>query len=1735
MADASGPYSGRVLGGYRVGPRLTSHPHGEVYRARDDRLDREVVVKLVPGGAASPAAQARCLAEARVAARIDHPYATRVYGHGVEGDGTCWIALEWVRGPTLAALVEARGPLGVVDTVDLIGRLAEVLATMHEQGLWHRDLKPDNILVLSRAGRRLPTLCDFGLTALAIDGPAGTPAYMAPEQWLAGAIDARTDVYALALCAWFALTGRHGFDGADAALAIAHARGARPRLPASLPAALDAVLVRALAIDPRERPSGALAFAAELRAAVDDRIRPRLDETLVEVVLTTAPEPIAEAMAAWEAAATPRAELGALNELATVIARWLAVCAVAIRRDRGQAPMLATLGVDGLSAAAWLALVAADDDAGSDGELAIALDRVARTVRLGADDDPGPRVGLDDRIAAQLAAVERLVRAAGAILAHRVVVRTGARVERWTGVRRRRRPAVWIEAPDALPDGVAVVIDDAGRPLAILDGLTAIAAPIAGEPDELFVLAARDGDQAVLTTVPTGYQRRVAASAIGLPEAAVAADAASEDRGPYRGLAAFGTDDAGWFVGREREAEACLNRLRDRPLVVVVGPSGVGKSSFVLAGVVPGARARHVVVCRPGDHPLEALASALAAASTAGDPPIDGRANATAPTAGDRPVDGRRNGLATAASAPSAGDRPIDGRVNGVATAPTAAAIVARARVLAADGLLLIVVDQLEELVTRASAAAAADFGAAIAVVTAIADARVVATVRDDFLVRVAAATGLTAAIGAGVLLLGPPAIAELLRIVVEPAARAGYRFDDPELPAAMVAAAVEATSPLPLLSFAARALWLRRDRRLKQMCRRDLEALGGIVGALASHADATVDALPGDGDTLVRPLLANLATAEGTRIALPRTELIELVAGDQAAAVIDRLIDARLLVSRDGAAGPEVELVHEALLTAWPRLRRWRQDDALAAQLRDSVRAAAQSWEARGHPRDLLWRGDALDELRVWRRRHALRLTRRDEAFCVASLREARRRQRRRQLAVGVGFLAIVVVALVLARANREARIQRRAASAAEARAVASGEQSHARLLDALVEQGRTAALDGRPLEALAWLDAAVDAGAARPPLARLIGEAAAAIDHAIRPAIALTARVHVAAWSPSGARVAIGGSTGDARVIVLDRRGAVVRALPELGDTITSVAIAPDDRRVAAVTRSGGLRVWDIDSGATVATIDADLTRARWSPDGRWLAASGGDGVAHLFDGATLTPARTIAPLDGEGARVVSVAWLDRDRLVIGDRRGRLRLCAAIDGRVVATIASDVPVLDLITDPRGVAILPYDRSRTAHWSPDTGALDAFTDHQAAIDAIAASPDGTHLVTAAADGTLLVSTIATGRVDRALIGHRGSVGAVAYLGAVAVSGGADGTVRAWYPDATVTRPGHAAAITALAASADGAMVVTGDADGRIALWPAAEIAPPPTVELVGVTAVVVAGARRIALGAGLARGLVGPPLPALHPAAAGVEGPITVAYRRTGGGSARGAIAIPDGDAAVLVDGAQVVARCAIGAPVLTAAVSADGAWLAGTTRDGAALCRGGEPAQPIAGVRGAVWAAAFAPDGAALAVAGQDRAVRVVTLATGAVATAQLRADVTGLVWLDDAHLVATTLAGDVQRIGRDGAIGAALTGAGVAANAIARVDGDHVVIGYDDGDVALVALALARPVARWRLGGTVTWIAVDGAALIVTLRDRMVTVPLAPIDGFDRAALVRCRAGLRVDGGRLIPTVVRPVGCS
>jgi len=268
---------GRRVGPYEIVSFLAAGGMGEVYRARDTRLKRDVALKILPESvAADREGIARFEREAELLASLNHPYIANIYG--VEEDhGTRAIVMELVEGETLADKIAANSAgLPVVEALSIARQITEALQAAHEKGIVHRDLKPANVKIT--AGGTVKVL-DFGLATAAADSAVtrenltrrgtlvGTPRYMAPEQLVDDPIDARTDIYAAGLVLFEMLTGRPPFDGIST---LARLEAILKTEPPSLPppharSHLNYIVRRAIDHRPDARYQTAAAMTADLR------------------------------------------------------------------------------------------------------------------------------------------------------------------------------------------------------------------------------------------------------------------------------------------------------------------------------------------------------------------------------------------------------------------------------------------------------------------------------------------------------------------------------------------------------------------------------------------------------------------------------------------------------------------------------------------------------------------------------------------------------------------------------------------------------------------------------------------------------------------------------------------------------------------------------------------------------------------------------------------------------------------------------------------------------------------------------------------------------------------------------------------------------------------------------------------------------------------------------------------------------------------------------------------------------------------------------------------------------------------------------------------------------------------------------------------------------------------------------------------------------------------------------
>ena len=567
---------------------------------------------------------------------------------------------------------------------------------------------------------------------------------------------------------------------------------------------------------------------------------------------------------------------------------------------------------------------------------------------------------------------------------------------------------------------------------------------------------------------------------------------------PYPGLAAFGPADAGRFFGREQATAALLTRLAEqltRPgLLMVLGPSGSGKSSLLRAGLLPaiaagglpvrGSQAWPLDLLTPGRHPLLELATRVAALAgiPAGALDADLRTDPARITSAIRQALLAHARRQAQSAGSGAGDVVIDldapgDPADGATAAADQAAGAGPGRVASSPRLVLIV-DQFEEVFTQCpdeqerrafihalcaaagtTAAAPRPGGATSGGLLSSRDAPavVVIGIRADFYARSATYPELARFLQDCQVLVGPMDQAGLRAAIERPAATAGLVVDaglvevllaDLGLHPGPVIPLAEARAPggmavpeegsgqaspdggsyeagrLPLLAYALQQTWQQREgRRLTVAAYR---ATGGIDGAVARAAEAAYERFDADGRQAARRLLLRLVSlGEGTADTRRRVTVAELTGTTEpggladtpqaatARAVLTGLVQARLLTADTGTDGRDtVEISHETLLSAWPRLREWLSQDRAGQRIHRDLTDAAHAWQAQDREPSHLFSGTRLAVAREWAASHGPDLNPDERAFLTAGRQRQQRATRRRRIAVA----ALAVLTLVSA-----------------------------------------------------------------------------------------------------------------------------------------------------------------------------------------------------------------------------------------------------------------------------------------------------------------------------------------------------------------------------------------------------------------------------------------------------------------------------------------------------------------------------------------------------------------------------------------------------------------------------------------------------------------------------------------------------------------------------------------------
>ncbi len=763
------------------------------------------------------------------------------------------------------------------------------------------------------------------------------------------------------------------------------------------------------------------------------------------------------------------------------------------------------------------------------------------------------------------------------------------------------------------------------------------------------------------------------------------------EESPFRGLLPFSERHANLFFGRDTELNTCMERLRYESSLVVVGPSGAGKTSFVQAGLIPRLRENNdwrVVRMRPGDAPISRLAARLLTAhneesashtvgDTINDQSLTGSTDLT-------DIDSRQVEIETLAQ--KLRDSP-----NKVGLGLSTLAQQTQQRVL-------LVVDQLEELFTLCQ-----DQDERIKFIEAISNAgdesgdpiRVVCTIRDDFLGHLARAGESARRLLEHIMLLDPPDKDALKDVLTLPLMRVGYRFDDPELPDEMVNAVDDATS-LPLLQFVARSLWEKRDQVHHTLRRVDYESMGGVEGALARHADGVLHGLAQDQMKTARSLLLRLVTAEGTRRVCSEAQLLDgLPPGTRV--VYERLTKSRLLSMRrtgesdDGSA--RLELAHESLIHTWDKLARWIDESKEELIILAEVTQAAELWEKRGRHQEELWSGAGLDEaMRILGRGQNLLPALTEEFLEMGkAMHEIKRRRRRFWTAAIPTILMIITAILALQKFDAEEsreQSERGRQQALHQRKTAEEQrrQAQSRQVDALRESAQAAFERGAYLESRAKLRKGLELlGADHTSFLGLWWQLARISERwSIR-----TGQFHYhVALSGKGQTLAISSVNGSVELVDVDTGHR--RLLRGHQDQVLRSTFDPSGQTLA----SGGLgpfvRLWNVKTARQQNSLPAPhgiVRIIRFSRDGRYLAVCADRANVRVYDLKDKSFKDHTLP---ENIKVYDFTGVDQsDFLIAGRLDGPLILTKLSDPNSRREFGTELEPMDIVRfSPDGTAL---------------------------------------------------------------------------------------------------------------------------------------------------------------------------------------------------------------------------------------------------------------------------------------------------------------------------------------------------------------------------------------------------------------------------------------------------------------
>jgi WD40 repeat protein len=861
---------------------------------------------------------------------------------------------------------------------------------------------------------------------------------------------------------------------------------------------------------------------------------------------------------------------------------------------------------------------------------------------------------------------------------------------------------------------------------------------------------------------------------------------------PYRGLFHFSPNDAEFFFGREVFVEELFAATRTCKFIPVLGASGSGKSSVVLAGLVPKLQNEgHWLFThfRPDSDPFHALALALVPLYT---PHLDDT---------DKIIHARKLSKAL-----GEGEIPL-------------ADVFAQIHQNHPMDRVLLIADQFEEIYTLCTdqKVRRSFLDALLASFPSCPSQShykrvLVATMRADFLGNALLYPPFGDVLKTDIKLIRSMKCEELEQVIVKPAGKLGVTFQE-GLVKRILDDVESEPGNLPLLEFALTELW--KWRKGKQLTHAAYEDIGEVKGALARHADEKYSNLTDDEKEKVRRIFIQLVhPGEGTEDTRRLATKAEL--GEASWGLVKQLADARLVVtSRNPAEQETVEVVHEALIRNWSELRQWMDTDRCFRAWQDRLRIGSHQWKQTQRDEGALLRGAALVEAEEKLKQRQEDLCEEEQDFIQASValrdREQKQRSRRRQLTIS-GLASGLVLALSLT--GVALLLWRRAETVQEGQ------------INALIQYSSVLRDSNQEFDALIE---GIRAG-------QQLKRQKVSFDTQNRVAVALRQAVYKVrernrleghnhwvnsvSFSPDGKMIAT--ASDDNTIKLWNVHGQLLSTFTGHGARVTRVVFSPDGKTIASASADETVKLWNT-AGKELQTLTGHenaVWGVNFSPDGKTIVTASDDQTIKLWS----TDGKLHKTLAGHKDWVRSVSFSPDGKTIASASRDKTIKVWSQDGQLLHTFTGHKDWVDSISfSPDGKTIASASRDKTIKvWSQDGQLLHTFTGHDDWVRSVSFSPNGKTIVTSSADRTFKLWS-QDGQLLHTSTGHKDWVNSASFSpdGKIIASASHDKTVKLWSLDGQLFRTlsGHSDWVHQVVFSPDGKTIASASADKTVKLW----------------------------------------------------------------------------------------------------------------------------------------------------------------------------------------------------------------------------------------------------------------------------------------------------------------------------